>query len=136
MTTRKLHATLPEARVVAFWEARDKLVCMGLARRLLKGRIGRARAAQTQILPDAGVKQIGVLRDQGQMPTQGIQRVLAYVMATQQDTTALRVPEAQQQVYGGRFPRTGAAHQGHRLPTLHGKAVTWITSSCYFGAAA
>ena len=122
LTTRQLHAALPEAGVVALREMHDKLMRMGLSRRLFEFRIGRVWASQTQILTDAGVKQIGVLRHQGHLLTQRIQRVLAHVMTTEHDTTVLNVPETQQQVHGGRFPRTGAAHQGHRLPALHRKA--------------
>src|SRR5262249_4297521 len=122
LTTRKLHATLPEAGGVGLREARGETMWSGLARRLPKGWICGPWAAPTQVLPDTDVEQIGVLRHQGHVLTQRIQCVLAHVMATQHDTAALGVPETQQQVHGGRFPRTGAAHQGYRLPALQGKA--------------
>src|SRR5205085_9037294 len=111
LPTRQLHAAFPEAGVIAVWKAQDKLVRMRLARRLLEGSIGCLWAPQTQILPYARIAQIGVLRDQGHLLTQRLQSILTRVMATQHDTAALGVPEAQQQMHRSGFPRTGAAHQ-------------------------
>ena len=107
LPARQQNSALADHRVVTLRQLRDELVRIGVARRRLDLVARGVGLAETQILFDGAVEQVGVLVDDGDHPAErfGIERL--DVVPADLDRAALRVEEAQQQPRNRRLP--GAA---------------------------
>src|SRR6185437_5500860 len=85
------------------------------ARRLHDFLIGGVQPAVADVVEQAAVKQIRVLRNQAQLRVQGLLRERADVDAVDPDLTALRIVQAQDQAHEGRLARAGIADQADAL---------------------
>ena len=98
LPARQAHAALTDERRVAIGQLENELMRVGgAARRLQLLRCG-PRPRDVQVVSDAAIKQVRVLRNHGDLASQHVDRQVAQVVSVEQHATLLRIDEAQQQV--------------------------------------
>ncbi len=95
---------------------------MRLARGRHDLRLRSLEPAVTDVVQQAAVEQVRILRNQAQLRVQRFLRQRADVRAVDQYLAGLRIVEAQDQTDESRLPRAGVAHQAHALPRGNGDA--------------
>src|SRR5205085_8173448 len=117
---RQLDAALADMRVeraapVPVLEALDEFEGMRAPRRVDDRLLGGIRMAIPNVAADRAVQQRGVLRHHADLRPQAFLGQPGDVLAVDQDATALRPVEAEQQMHEGRFSGAGAADQADPL---------------------
>src|SRR6185437_17131762 len=101
--------------VLPILEALDELDRMRAARRLAHRVIARLRPAVANVLGDRAMQQRGVLRHHRDMRAETLLRHTRDIGAVDQDTAALDLVEAQQQIDERRFAGAGMADEADAL---------------------
>ncbi len=111
----KLHAPLPNSRVVALRQSGDKFVGIGCARRCFHVAIGCLRPAIADVVPHRRGKQKRVLLHRSHLAAQAVLCYGAQIMAVDRNRARIGVPKARHQRKNGAFARARLAHQGRGL---------------------
>src|SRR5438270_6487713 len=83
------------------------------------GLVGLVGPAQTDVVAQGRIEQVGVLRHERDQSAKIIQSQLAHVVLVDQDAARPRIPEPQEQVCRRRLARARATDQSHRSPGRH-----------------
>ena len=83
LSAGKLNATLADHGIVGKRQLGDELVRVSALRGFLDGFIGGLRLGQAQVLPNGGVKKVGLLRDQSNFRSQVIESERTQVVSLQ-----------------------------------------------------
>ena len=115
LPARKLHAALTDQRGVLVLDSGDELVRVRLARRLDHLLVGRLQPAVADVLEQAAMKQIRILRNQAQLrsaATPASSR--GYRCPSIRICPALRIVQAQDEAHESRFARAGVTRPARR----------------------
>ena len=110
LATGELNPALSDRRRIAARQARDEVVRARRLRRPHDVEVACSRAPVSDVLPDTGRKQHGLLEDDGELVPQVGEAVVAQVHAVEEDGAGRRVVEAGQETHEGRLPGSSRPH--------------------------
>ena len=114
-------AVLGDDGVVALGQARDEVVDVGLAGRVLDLGVARAGAAVGDVVAQGAVEQVDVLLHQADGAAQALLRHVTHVLAVDADGAARHVVEARQQRASGGLAATRGTNQRDGLAGTDGE---------------
>ena len=107
LPARQFNPLFTDDGLVTGRQTGDEVMDIGRPRggdQLFLAGLGRAHA---QVFLNRAMEKVGILRDHGDLPANGVEGQVAQVMAAQQHAPALRVMKAQQQPHNRRFATAG-----------------------------
>src|SRR5258708_36712458 len=107
-----------QSRIQPLWQRLQPLPQIQLFERLLDARIADTPVEKCQIVADAGMEELHILRNHADMAAQIFQSHSAKLLSIEVDTSRSRIVQAEEQAGNPPFAPTPPSHQSHPFAPL------------------